>query len=105
MDEGVSTGVLSAFVDSGADATIVPVHYLRPLALQIDSRKYLRSQWGERRIVDVYLLDVIIRDIRIPVVEIVADDEGDEVILGRNILNYLRVVLNGLKQTTEIFEY
>jgi len=103
--EGKSTGLLSAFVDSGADATIVPYRYLQPLVLQVDNRKYLRSQWGERRVVDIYLLDVVIRDIRIPIVEVVSDRSGDELILGRNVLNYLRVVLNGLKQVTEIYEY
>jgi len=103
--EDKSTGPLSAFVDSGADATIVPYRYLQPLALQVDNRKYIRSQWGERRSVDIYLLDILIGDIRIPVVEVVSDRSGDELILGRNVLNYLRVVLNGLKQTTEIYEY
>ncbi len=103
--EDKSTGPLSAFVDSGADATIVPYPYLQPLALQVDNRKYIRSQWGERRSVDIYLLDILIGDIRIPVVEVVSDRSGDELILGRNVLNYLRVVLNGLKQTTEIYEY
>ena len=103
--EDKSTGLLSAFVDSGADGTIVPYRYLQPLALQVDNRKYVRGQWGERRAADIYLLDIIIRDIRIPVVEVVSDRSGDEIILGRNVLNYLRVVLNGLKQTTEIYEY
>ncbi len=103
--EDKSTELLSAFVDSGADATIVPYRYLQPLALQVDNRKHIRSQWGERRAVDIYLLDILIGDIRIPVVEVVSDRSGDELILGRNVLNYLRVVLNGLKQVTEIYEY
>ncbi len=54
---------------------------------------------------DIYLLDILIKDIRTPVVEVVSDRSGDELILGRNVLNYLRVILNGLKQTTEIYEY
>lgn len=62
----------------------------------------MRSQWGERRTVDVYLLDVGIGDIRLPLIEGVADERGSEVILGRNVLNKLIVTLNGPKQELEI---
>jgi hypothetical protein len=37
-----------------------------PLGVQIDNRKVLRSPWGERQVVDVYLLDVEIGDLRLP---------------------------------------
>lgn len=91
-----------AFVDSGADATIVPAQYLRSLPIQVDNRKYLRSAWGERRIVEIYYLDVVVGTVRLPAIEIVADQLSDEVIVGRNILNKLHVVLNGPAQTLEL---
>lgn len=103
--EGKSTDILSAFVDSGADGTIVPYRYLQPLGLRVDNRKYLRGQWGERQPADIYLLDIVIQDIRLPVIEVASIRSGNELILGRNVLNYLRVVLNGLKQSTEIYEF
>jgi predicted aspartyl protease len=95
-------GPLIAFVDSGADATIIPSHYLRGLSIQVDDRKLLRSAWGERRIVDIHYLDVGIGAIRLPVIEVVADELSDEIIIGRNILNKLLVVLNGPAQTLEM---
>lgn len=101
-DEAFSETVLSALVDTGADVTIVPTRFVEPLDLQADNRKILRSPWGERRPVNVYLLDVGIGDIRLPLMEIVADDRGNEVILGRNVLNRLRLVLDGPRQLLEL---
>lgn len=71
--EPFSVGPLSAFVDTGSDGTIVPFRYISPLGLSVDNRKLLRSQWGERRVVDIYLLEMGIADVRFPLVEIVAD--------------------------------
>ena len=48
-DESLKIGPLLAFVDSGADATIVPLHYIRQLNVQAADSKFMRSQWGERR--------------------------------------------------------
>ena len=101
-DEMFRMTPLAVLVDTGADATIVPIRYLAPLGVQIDNRKTLRSQWGERRIVDVYLLDVQVGDLRLPLIEIIADERGAEAILGRSVLNRLTMVLDGPKQTLEI---
>ncbi len=103
-DEALKIGPLLAFVDSGADATIVPLHYIRQLNVQAEDSKFLRSQWGERRQVDIYWLDLGIGNLRFPAVEIIADDRSNEVIIGRNILNMLRVLLDGPQQMLEISE-
>jgi predicted aspartyl protease len=100
--EPFSVGPLSAFVDTGADGTIVPLRYLSPLGLTVDNRKYLRSQWGERRVVDICVLEVGIADVRLPLTEIVADQLGNEVIVGRNLLNHLVLTLNGPEQVVRI---
>jgi predicted aspartyl protease len=103
-DEALIIGPLPALVDTGADATIVPTHYLESLSLQVDNRKYLRSQWGERRLVDTYWLDIGIEGIRLPAIEVVADELGQEIILGRNLLNKLIITLNGPNHLLEIVE-
>ena len=101
-DEAFRSRPLTALVDTGADATIVPAQHIELLGVQIDNRKVLRSPWGERYPVNVYLLDVGIGDLRLPLIEIVADDRGDEIILGRNVVNRLVMVLDGPKQILEI---
>jgi len=103
-EEGFATGPLTAFVDSGADATLIPARFLKSLSIQVDDRRFLRSQWGEARVVDIFSLDIGIGDLRLPAMEIVSDELGNEVIIGKNVLNLLRVVLNGPTQTTELFD-
>ena len=101
-DESLKLGPLQALVDTGSDATILPYRLIRPLRLQIDDRKFLRSPWGARHRVDIFLLDIDIAGGRLPVAEVVADTQGDEVIVGRNVLNMLRVILDGPKRLLEI---
>jgi predicted aspartyl protease len=103
-EQVLTIGPLRALVDTGADATIVPSRHIRPLGLQVDNRKYLRTQFGERIKVDVYLLDVGIGPILLPLIEIVADETGREIIIGRNLLNKLTLTLHGPKQVLELSE-
>jgi predicted aspartyl protease len=95
---------LSAFVDTGADASLIPIRYIRRLSILAVGHKFLRSQWGERRSVKIYRVDIGIAGVRLPAIEVTADNRGDEVIVGRNILNLLRLRLDGPKQLIEITE-
>lgn len=98
----LSIGPLRAYVDTGADATVVPISYLGPLRESISDTKNMRSSWGERREVPIYLLDVGIGDLRFPFIEIVADELGEEIIVGRNVLNKLVLTLDGPQGVLEI---
>lgn len=102
LDESFQVGPLVALVDTGADVSIIPIQHIEPLQLQADNRKYLRSQWGDSRIVDTYRLDVGIGEMRLPFVEVIADEIGEELIVGRNLLNKLNLRLNGPRQFLEI---
>jgi len=104
LDEAFTVGPLQALVDTGADVTLVPQHYIQLLKVQVDDRKYLRTQWDDRKVVDIHFLDVGIGDIRLPCVEVVADEWGETVIVGRNILNKLAIMLDGPKQVLEILD-
>lgn len=96
-------GPLAALIDTGADGSLVPVRYLRAIpSLAPVDRRWLRSHWGESRMVRLYLVDVEVAGIRLPDIEVVADSVGDEVVLGRNALNRLRLVLDGPKQVIDI---
>ncbi len=100
-EEPLRIGPLAALVDTGADVSIVPIRHIERLGVQVDNRKFLRSAWGEHRPVDIYLLDLGIGEMRFPLVEIVADDQGDDVILGRNLLNKLDLRLDGPRTVLE----
>ena len=86
---------LSAIVDTGADGTIVPIRHLQHIEARRAFEASLRSQWGERRVVFLYLVDLTIDQLTLPGIYVVGDDLGDETVLGRNVLNRLRLLLDG----------
>lgn len=97
-------GPLPAMIDSGADGTIVPIHYLDEIQASPTKEMAMRSQWGERRIVMMYLVDVQIGEITLPGIEVVGDEMSAEIILGRDVLNQLRVLLHGPAEVVEVSE-
>lgn len=93
---------LVALIDSGADATLLPINALqRVRAIQTGSR-FMQGVTGTRISVDTYDVTISIGDIRLAAVDVVAINVGAEPILGRDVLNTLVVTLNGLASTTEI---
>lgn len=97
-------GPLTAIVDTGADATLVPTAHLRQIAAPVVAEAYVRSAWGERRPVAVYLVDVTVESKTLPGIYIVGDDLGNEVILGRNVLNRMRLFLDGPAELTKVLD-
>ncbi len=93
-----------AFVDSGADWTIIPASLLERIAAVGRDRAWLRSQWGEARLVRRYDIDLRIADRTFPSLLVVEDDQGEEVILGRNFLRYVRMMLDGPAGSLTLFE-
>ena len=94
---------LHALVDSGADATILPLMALHDAQVEQVGRAILR--WGSHRSqsYDVYLATIAIGPYAIRGVRILAEPEGGgEAILGRDVLNQLVVILNGLANVVEI---
>jgi predicted aspartyl protease len=91
----LTIGPVKAFVDTGADGTIVPLKVLKSLKAASVTRGFIRSQWGERRSIAMYRVELAFGTMRLPLVDVVSDSRGSEIILGRN-------VLNGPRQTLEV---
>ncbi len=102
--ESLRAGPFIAIVDSGADGTIVPVTYLNDIVALPTVEMTMRSQWGERRRVLLYLVDVQIGEITLPGIEVVGDELSTEIVLGRDVLNRLGVLLDGVDEVTTIRE-
>jgi len=95
-------GPISAFVDTGADATIVPIDIVRQLRAGVVTLKTVRGYTGGRHTVRTYLVDVVVGSLTLPGVEVVGDDATDEILLGRDVLNKLRLLLDGPGHRTEL---
>jgi predicted aspartyl protease len=97
-------GPLSAIVDTGADATLVPLDYIKQIGAPRVDTGNLRSQWGERRPVFIYAIALQIGIHRFAAVWAVGDESSDEIVIGRNVLNQLRTLLDGPASTLELLD-
>ena len=100
-ESGRIASALEAVIDSGADTSLVPIHILQPLAPPLSETRRVRSLWGERREFKSFIIEMRIGPMILPVVEVLGYS-GDEIILGRDILNKLWLELDGPAQTVEV---
>jgi predicted aspartyl protease len=94
--------VLRALIDSGADATFIPIRHLRRIqAKKVDERR-ARDASGLSYPVDIYAVSITVGPFKHPAIEVVGNRQSEDTILGRDILNHLIVTLNGLAYVVEI---
>jgi predicted aspartyl protease len=100
-EDDLSGNEETALIDTGSDGTLVPLTYLRQILAPalVDTR--IRSHWGEWRSVQLFAVDLEFDHERLPNVFVVGDDQGDSIILGRNVLNKLRLLLDGPANLTD----
>ena len=105
-DESIQLGPFSALIDTGSDGTFVATTLLEELDAPIVYMTNVRPHVGaNRHRVAVYKVDLHLSpSFRMAGVEVVGDDWGDGVIVGRNVLNRLKILLDGPKQMTDIAE-
>ena len=100
--EEPSVGPLIAIMDTGADATVIPMDLLR----RVDARRVgwgqARSVWGDSRRVELFLVSLRIDSLNFRALQVLGDEEGDEIIVGRFVLNRLRIILDGPAAMSEI---
>jgi predicted aspartyl protease len=102
-EEAPQIGPLMALVDTGADGTFIPTAFLEQLDAPIEYTTNVRTHIGERlRRVFIHQIDLLINSIRLPNVEVISDDWGSEIIIGRNVLNKLELLLDGPQQITRL---
>jgi predicted aspartyl protease len=101
---GQSVGPLDAILDTGADGTLVPQRHLDAIGARRVMDPGLRSQWGERRVVWLYLVTLRIGDVELPGTYVAGDDQSDEVVIGRNVLKDLRIWLDGPGRVSRLSE-
>lgn len=103
-DGELSVGPVVAIADTGADGTLVPQSLLDQIAAPIVDDARMRSHWGEWRKVLVYTVDITVGEFRLPAVDVVGDDVGDEIVIGRNVLNKFRLLFDGPAQQIHVMD-
>ncbi|MBI4673767.1 MAG: hypothetical protein HY741_19135 [Chloroflexi bacterium] len=97
-------GPLRALVDTGADATIVPIDFLLRVRAEESGWAGLHPFMGETKRVQKYLIDIQVDTWVLPGIYVVADPTGQELILGRDVLNKLPLFLDGPEQQTDLLD-
>jgi len=99
-----STESLPALVDTGADATIVPIRQLLEIGAEETAPGWLRGITGERLPVALYFIDIHLDHLAIPGVRVIASVTEEFILLGRDVLNKLPLLLDGPQQQTEVLD-
>jgi predicted aspartyl protease len=90
-----------ALVDSGADGTIIPIHYLQQIGALPVGRKWMRGVRGAYDQVKLYNVFIQLGNYSL-YASVVGDEVNDEAMIGRDVLNQFIVTLNGLASVVEI---
>ncbi len=85
---------LKQAVDTGADATVVPIECLDRIQAPMTVEMWARGKWEGSRRVNLFLVDVHFGESVLPHVQVVGDEVGDKVILGYDVLNKLKLLLD-----------
>lgn len=93
---------VTALLDSGADATMIPVDLLIASGARYMERRQIRGVVGKAVQVQLYLTAVHIGDHVIHAIRAIGGEVGSEAIIGRDVLNQLEITLNGLAHETWI---
>lgn len=94
---------LRAIVDSGADGTLIPLQFLKMLNLKSSRQANMRGVSGYSYPVDLYLVSLQLGNLPLHGIWVVSDKQN-QIIIGRNVLNQLRIHLDGLSQVVEVFD-
>ena len=99
--QSVSRVVLSALIDSGADATMLPMTVLQTVGARHVETRRMRGVTGVAQMVDLYAVTIELGNQIVPAIWTIATLDN-EVILGRDVLNQLVITLNGPAEVTEV---
>lgn len=93
---------LLALVDSGADATMLPINVLQNVQARYMTTRQMRGVSGHPIVVEMYLTTLFIGTFAFSGIEVIAGSENSEAIVGRDVLNQMIVTLNGLASSVEM---
>ena len=98
------TEPIEALVDTGSDATLVPLAHLLTIAAEETSPGWLISITGQRKAVSLYFADIYVGSSALAGIRVIGEPDTDELILGRDVLNKLPLFLDGPNSTLTVLD-
>ena len=92
-----------AKLDSGASLTVIPENLRRQWRIRPSGRVRLRAYNGQESVRPIYLVDIIIGSRRFQDVEVTTAQRRN-ILLGRDVMNKLRITLDGTQEVVEIYD-
>lgn len=99
---GVVAPSVAAQVDCAADRSVLPSSVIETLALVEDGRLLFQGFAGEVVELPIFLVEIGIHDLPAVAVRAVLGEAENHVLLGRDLLNTRRILLDGPGLATEI---
>lgn len=99
---GVAVDDFPAQIDHGADRSVIPASLVDALELVPLDRITVRGFLGKPEEMSRYAVQVTPKGLRPVEVTVLTSMEEQVIILGRDVLNQFRVVLDGPNQTVEM---
>jgi predicted aspartyl protease len=104
-DQTPSIGPFQALIDTGADGAFVPVKYIKQLKIPVSGQMIVHPHFGTPQVAHTHTLDILVGSFRFSAIEVVGDNQEKDLIVGRNLLNKLVLVLDGLRRQTDVWDY
>lgn len=103
MTDGARDRVLSLLVDRGADGTILPRDVVAAVGAPLVASRGIEGSMGRRLVAELYRVTLVVAGHTIYGIDAVALTGADPV-LGRDVLNQLRLFLDGPAEVLEVYE-
>ncbi len=97
-----SSNPITALIDSGSDGSMMPIDKLDEIEALSIGTAVMSGIWGERRRVNTYFITIQVGNHLIRGVRVAGVAANMDAILGRNVLNEMRLVLNGPAAAVEL---
>ena len=91
-----------ALIDSGADATLLPINILEDIRARAVGYATLVGISDKPHLAEVYVVNIEIGSHTLYAVRVLAMPTDSEAVLGRDVLNHLTITLNGPAGATEL---
>ena len=101
MERGLEGRVVPAIVDSGADASMLPLQILKQIGARIAGRHWMVGVTGTRTKADLYPIFLQLGNHSL-YVSVIGNPINTDTVIGRDVLNHMIITLNGLAETVEL---